>query len=348
MAHDVFVSYSSRDQATALAVVSGLEAAGIRCWLAPRDIKAGDVWAQAIVDAIAGSRALVLVFSSHANRSGHVVNEVDAAIRKGAIVIPFRIENTMPEGAMEYHLRTRHWLDALTPDLDRHVAELVTTLSGFLGRSAPPPPATEFGSFQPPPGPSKSRPVIQSTDSSFHVKVPKPRAPSKRVIKVAVALLVLAAVGIAGWRAFAGRSTVEGVAFDVRESTAGSDFRTTLTAKSIRFFESARGVPAYQGRIYATRFAAGQTRFVNTEVLVNLDPPGRQLSVPIACVIFNGSGGVTGTFTLTMRIAPEANSWQAASGWGADNPGTWKPGTYRVECRYGDRLIARSSFEILG
>jgi hypothetical protein len=42
MAHDVFVSYSSRDSATALAVVSALETAGIRCWMAPRDIKAGD------------------------------------------------------------------------------------------------------------------------------------------------------------------------------------------------------------------------------------------------------------------------------------------------------------------
>lgn len=58
MAHDVFVSYSSQDQPTALAVVNALESNGIRCWMAPRDIRAGDVWAQAIVEAITGGPGL--------------------------------------------------------------------------------------------------------------------------------------------------------------------------------------------------------------------------------------------------------------------------------------------------
>ena len=38
MAYDVFVSYSHQDKLTADAVCATLEAQGVRCWIAPRDI----------------------------------------------------------------------------------------------------------------------------------------------------------------------------------------------------------------------------------------------------------------------------------------------------------------------
>ena len=41
MPFDVFVSHSLKDKAIAEAVCSRLEAAKIRCWIAPRDIPAG-------------------------------------------------------------------------------------------------------------------------------------------------------------------------------------------------------------------------------------------------------------------------------------------------------------------
>jgi hypothetical protein len=45
MAHDVFISYSKNDKLTADAVGAKLEAAHIRCWIAPRDIFAGAIGA---------------------------------------------------------------------------------------------------------------------------------------------------------------------------------------------------------------------------------------------------------------------------------------------------------------
>ena len=51
MAHDVFVSYSQKDKATADAAVARLEQDGSRCWIAPRDILPGTSWGEAIVDA---------------------------------------------------------------------------------------------------------------------------------------------------------------------------------------------------------------------------------------------------------------------------------------------------------
>ena len=72
MAHDVFISYSTENKVMADAVCHGLEARGIRCWIAPRDVKGGRDFAEAIIDAIGEARAMVLVFSSHANASPDV------------------------------------------------------------------------------------------------------------------------------------------------------------------------------------------------------------------------------------------------------------------------------------
>jgi TIR domain len=62
MAHDVFISYSAKDKTTADGVCATLEAKGIRCWIAPRDILPGMDWGEAIIEAINGSRVIVLVF----------------------------------------------------------------------------------------------------------------------------------------------------------------------------------------------------------------------------------------------------------------------------------------------
>ena len=350
MAHDVFVSYSSRDSATALAVVNALESAGVRCWIAPRDIKAGDVWALALVDAIGGSRAMVLIFSSHANHSGHLVNELDAAIRKGAIVVPFRIENVMPEGAMEYHLRTRHWLDALTPDMGKHLGELVTTMKTLLGQPASAAPAaTEFGVAPLPSAPapvSKSRPVVQATESGFHFKLPRPSVGLSRTFKRSALAVGLAVVLFGAWRLF-GRSDTTLAAFEFREKTAGSDFRTRLTPTSIRFFEDGNQPTPLANRRYSKSFVAAQAHFIYTEVYLQLDAPGRDLYVPLNCTIFDGNDGVLANFTLSNRITPTARNWYNEYGWGTVNGGTWKAGTYRADCRYGEKLVARGSFSVL-
>ena len=50
MAHDVFISYSTKDKPTADAACAALEAKGIRCWIAPRDILPGSDWGEAIID----------------------------------------------------------------------------------------------------------------------------------------------------------------------------------------------------------------------------------------------------------------------------------------------------------
>ena len=132
MGHDVFVSYSHKDKPVADAVVAGLESEAIRCWIAPRDVTPGTTWGDAIVDAIEDSKVMVVVLSGNSNQSRQVIREVERAVAKGVIIIPFRIENIDPTGAMALFLYAEHWLDALTPPVERHIDKLQTTIQLFL------------------------------------------------------------------------------------------------------------------------------------------------------------------------------------------------------------------------
>ncbi|HRK29478.1 MAG TPA: toll/interleukin-1 receptor domain-containing protein, partial [Tepidisphaeraceae bacterium] len=102
--HDVFISYSTHDKPIADAVCAGLEQKGIRCWIAPRDILAGVEWGQAIVEAISSAKVMVLLLSDHANQSSQIPKEVDRAVNKGVAIIPLRIQDVQPKGALEYYL----------------------------------------------------------------------------------------------------------------------------------------------------------------------------------------------------------------------------------------------------
>lgn len=128
MAHDVFISYSSKDKPVADAVCAGLEGRGLRCWVAPRDILPGADWGGAIIDAITGSKVMVLIFSSHANASPQIKREVERAVAKGVRLVPFRIEDVALGKTLEYFISTPHWLDALTQPLDAHIAKLAETV----------------------------------------------------------------------------------------------------------------------------------------------------------------------------------------------------------------------------
>jgi formylglycine-generating enzyme required for sulfatase activity len=130
--HDVFLSYSAHDKTFADAACAVLEHHRIRCWIAPRDITPGEEWGDAIIKGISGSRMMVLIFSGHANASGQVRREVERAISRGMTVMPIRIEDVRPEGAMEFALGNRHWLDAFTPPIERHLELIARSVKALL------------------------------------------------------------------------------------------------------------------------------------------------------------------------------------------------------------------------
>jgi S1-C subfamily serine protease len=132
MNFDGFISYPHQNKAVADAACATLEAAGIRCWIAPRDVEPGADWAGAIVDAIDHCRVMILIFSSHANRSKQVHREVQRAFDREVPVVPFRIENVVPDKTLSYYMASVHWLDALTPPLEQHLDQLAKSVRSFL------------------------------------------------------------------------------------------------------------------------------------------------------------------------------------------------------------------------
>jgi hypothetical protein len=128
LAHDVFISYSSKDKTIADAVCARLEARGIRCWIAPRDVQPGMPYGEEIIDAIHASRAMVLVFSANANASPHIPKEIERAVSHGVAIIPLRIEAVTPGKSLDYFISSVHWLDAITPPLESHLESLANTI----------------------------------------------------------------------------------------------------------------------------------------------------------------------------------------------------------------------------
>src|SRR6185437_11839224 len=141
MAHDIFISYSSKDKTAADAACAVLESRGLRCWIAPRDITPSADWSESIVDAIQNARVFLLVFSGQANESPQIKREVERAVNRGLPIIPLRIENVVPGKSLEYFLSTPHWLDAFTPPLDQHLTYLADVIRHILeGETLPPKP----------------------------------------------------------------------------------------------------------------------------------------------------------------------------------------------------------------
>lgn len=137
MTHDVFISYSSKDKTIADAVCAKLEQLKIHCWIAPRDITAGQNFAKSIIFAIDSCHVFVLIWSSNTNASEHILNEINRAFDRGIPIVPFRIQDVQPTPEMSYYFGRTHWLDAITPPLEDHIGALASTIYALLGRIEP-------------------------------------------------------------------------------------------------------------------------------------------------------------------------------------------------------------------
>ena len=202
MAHDVFISYAHQDRTVANAVCATLEAHGIRCWIAPRDILPGSDWGAAIIDAIQEAKALVLIFSSNSNDSDQIKREIERTVHQGIAVIPFRIEDVLPNKTLEYFISTQHWLDALTPPLEDHMAHLAETIAVLLEKKSSkdrplPPAGAAPAPSQPPSQPEVKAPEPRS--STILASAPPRQIPWIPLVAVVAILLVLVVAGGVWW-----------------------------------------------------------------------------------------------------------------------------------------------------
>ena len=124
----VFISYASQDTAVAAALVEALERHGITCWIAPRDVKAGALYADAIMRAISSARAFVLVLSGSAIASSHVSKEIERACSKKRPIIALRIDAAPLTPALEYFLSESQWVEAQAGNIDAAYVKLIDAI----------------------------------------------------------------------------------------------------------------------------------------------------------------------------------------------------------------------------
>jgi len=137
MSHEAFISYANKDKAFADGICAILESHKIRCWIASRDVIPGSKWAESIVRAIESARVVVVVFSANSNASDQVLREVERSVAAGTPIIPIRIEDVPFSKSLEYFLGTSHWLDALSPPLEKHIHRLAETIRRLLASEQP-------------------------------------------------------------------------------------------------------------------------------------------------------------------------------------------------------------------
>jgi TolB-like protein len=124
----VFVSYASQDAAVAQRLCAALEAAGLPCWIAPRDVRPGESYAAAIVQAINSCRMMVLVLSRSAIESSHVLREVERASSKKRPVLSVRLDTITLPPDLEYFLSANQWLDASGDSVEKILPALVESV----------------------------------------------------------------------------------------------------------------------------------------------------------------------------------------------------------------------------
>jgi TIR domain-containing protein/uncharacterized protein DUF2252 len=130
----VFVSYAQEDTSVARQTCVHLEAAGLKCWIAERDIPLSSQWSAAIALAIRRCQTMLVVFSEAANNSKQVPREVELADRANLPLVLFRVSDAEPSGSLAYFLGNLQWLDAFNGSLTDSCKRVVALVHGLTSQ----------------------------------------------------------------------------------------------------------------------------------------------------------------------------------------------------------------------
>jgi len=130
----VFLSHAKTDGSWTQGLCDALEAAGIPCWIAPRDIPAGERFVEAIVRALGESHAVVVVVSERSAASRYVLAEVKRAFEEGRKIVPVRLDGATLPPELEFYTNQHQWVEAQ----GREPADVLPELKAALGGTTSP------------------------------------------------------------------------------------------------------------------------------------------------------------------------------------------------------------------
>jgi hypothetical protein len=200
----IFISHSSKDLAVAQTICAALESRGLTCWIASRDVGAGDNFQEAIVTAIRTAKVMVLVFSDNANNSTEIKKELALASQNRVAVIPARVEDVVPAAALAYELATRQWIN-LFNDWEGEIETLCERIKQIVPPAPVAPPTPQPAAQEPAPPITEPVSVTFAADAVAKPAVTakpaataKPKAARAAPLWLAVAFIIfgLARLGL--------------------------------------------------------------------------------------------------------------------------------------------------------
>src|SRR5579871_1440476 len=153
----VFISYASQDAAFADAVVGALERAGLRCWIAPRNVVPGALYADEIVRAINEAQVVVVILSEQAVASPHVGKEIERASSKRRRIVALRTTTVSLPRAFEYFLSESQWIDVGVGGIEAAAAKLIEAVRRHIDPAHAAESSASTTKLSPPPAPPAPR-----------------------------------------------------------------------------------------------------------------------------------------------------------------------------------------------
>jgi hypothetical protein len=114
----------------------------------------------------------------------------------------------------------------------------------------------------------------------------------------------------------------------------------------IKFYEGGYESPEKNERVYTNVFKASNTRYIWWELDMECPPLESKEYISLESVIRTVYGNEYGRLTRAYWVYPKTTSFWLATGWGAENAGTWKPGTYSVELYIDGEFTAIGKFTV--
>lgn len=128
----IFISHTSEDRPAAARIAAALEARGLACWIAPRDIAAGLDWADAIMLGLAEAGCMLVVHSAATSASPMVRRELNSAVTRGLPLLPVRIDDSEPQDGIGFYLATAQWLDARSVPIEQHAPQIAAAAERLM------------------------------------------------------------------------------------------------------------------------------------------------------------------------------------------------------------------------
>ena len=132
MSRDAFISHASADAQLAHTICEALEARGLTCWIAPRDVQPEGTYGTEIVKGIREAGVFLVIVTGAASESQQVEREAERASHYKKRIIPIIVDGSEPGPRLEFYLAGRHYFACSTAPHEAVMDTLAGAVRGTI------------------------------------------------------------------------------------------------------------------------------------------------------------------------------------------------------------------------